>query len=499
MEPVKYGTGVSLYTVLLSLWSRNAKSNPTLAAGDATISKDGGAFANLATLPDVLPASSVQVRVQLSATETQCKIATIKFKDQTSPAEWDEQYLQISTYGHSSALDISKFDAIRTSTAQAGAASSITLDASAVATDRFYNGQHIQIITGTGAGQVRRIMHYVGSSKIAYVNVPWATNPDSTSVYLLTPFSQIIMSVTSGLAQAGAATTITLGSHESATDYLFKGLAVTICGGTGIGQVRTIVSYIGSTKVATIDRAWITNPDSTSLYEIVSIDAIGCMGILHAGLAQTGAATTITLASTASSVNDYYDGHIVQIQAGTGAGQARIISSYVGSTKIATITEGWATTPDNTSVYIIRPVGDVEVGVNNDKTGYSLSADQAVNVTKVDGVALATHTSGMMPSDIIRIYGVSAAADRLSVSAPTMVKGTVTNAAFAPTTTQFDASDITEASANFYTSRTLIFTSGALNNQARTITAYSLQGSYGRFTVDALSGAPSNGDTFIIV
>jgi hypothetical protein len=617
-ETAKYNTATILYTVLLAYGTRSAKVNPTLAAGDIQISKDGGAYANLATLPDLTPASLDNVRIQLSATEMQCKVAIIRFKDQTSPREWDEQRVSVTTWGHPSAYDPSKNDVIRSSTAQAGAASSITLDASAVATDRYYNGQHIQILSGTGAGQVRRIMHYVGSSKIAYVNVPWATNPDNTSVYLLTPFSQIIMSIGSGLAQAGAATTITLGSHESATDYLFKGVAVVICGGTGIGQIRTIVSYIGSSKVATVDRAWITNPDSTSLYELISTDAIGNMGILHAGLMQAGStSTTAVLSSGASATNDYYDAHQVQITAGTGAGQSRIIASYVGSTRTATLTEAWATTPDATSVYIVRPLGDVEVGVNNDKTGYSIAtngisatsiATDAINaasvkadaVTKIqNGLATPTNitagaittvtnltnaptngdftatmktslnaatpsvtvsdktgfslstagikavwdqlTSALTATGSIgkkladwvlgtdskvllstdsqagvtiptvtaitnrvtantdQINGSAPAAVLLALSANTMIAGTVDNTAFTATATEMESDDITDAEANLYKDRWIIFKSGSLNREAKPITSYSLVSGRGHFTYQALSSAPANDETFIIV
>jgi hypothetical protein len=87
--------------------SRSAKVNPTIAAGDIQISKDGGAYANLATLPDLTPATLDQVRMQLSTTEMQCKTATIRWKDQTATAEWDEQRIQIVTYGHPSAFDTS--------------------------------------------------------------------------------------------------------------------------------------------------------------------------------------------------------------------------------------------------------------------------------------------------------------------------------------------------------------------------------------------------------
>jgi hypothetical protein len=83
--------------------------------------------------------------------------------------------------------------------------------------------------------------------------------------------------------------------------------------------------------------------------------------LAHGKVAGVGA-STITLDGDAVGTNNYYDGAICQIVAGTGAGQSRIIRSYVGSTKIATVSEAWATNPDTNSLYTIHPLGDVEVG-----------------------------------------------------------------------------------------------------------------------------------------
>ena len=74
----------------------------------------------------------------------------------------------------------------------------------------------------------------------------------------------------SGTAQGGTSTTITLKSSSSSTNDYFNGLYITITGGTGAGQIRIIESYVGSTKVATVDRAWTTAPNSTSTYSITS-------------------------------------------------------------------------------------------------------------------------------------------------------------------------------------------------------------------------------------
>lgn len=73
------------------------QSNPTIAAGDFQVSKDGGAFANLTTLPSVAPASSEMVQIDLSGTEMTADVVVIRCKDQTSPPEWAPLILTINT------------------------------------------------------------------------------------------------------------------------------------------------------------------------------------------------------------------------------------------------------------------------------------------------------------------------------------------------------------------------------------------------------------------
>lgn len=94
--------------------------------------------------------------------------------------------------------------------------------------------------------------------------------------------------------------------------------------------------------------------------------------------------------------------------------------------------------------------------------------------------------------------GTTAAA-RLQTAVLTEVTGTVDTTGFTPTTTEFEADDITEATADHFNGRVVIFTSGALQYQATSITDYSLIGGRGHFTVVALTEAPANNGTFIIV
>lgn len=73
--------------VLFAQSDNQIKANPTIAAGDWKVSTDGAAFANLATLPDVDPDSSVQVLVSLSAGEMNGDEIMVTAID-ASGAEW---------------------------------------------------------------------------------------------------------------------------------------------------------------------------------------------------------------------------------------------------------------------------------------------------------------------------------------------------------------------------------------------------------------------------
>lgn len=209
---------------------------------------------------------------------------------------WDE-----AASGHVAAGSFGAINyGIRSATAQAGAATTITLDASASAVDDFYTNQRIHIIAGTGAGQGRIISDYVGSTKVATV-ATWATNPGADSVFVITPFGSIpgasaptasevadavwdellaghtteasygalmqALQLHVGTAQAGGASSITLdATGSSATDDLYNYQMITIRSGTGAGQTRQIIDYNGTTKVATVNLAWTTQPSTDSNY-----------------------------------------------------------------------------------------------------------------------------------------------------------------------------------------------------------------------------------------
>lgn len=71
-------------------------------------------------------------------------------------------------------------------------------------------------------------------------------------------------------AQAGTSTTITLASSDSSESAGRIGKEIVLLSGTGSGQKRQITGFDSDTKIATVDSAWATNPDSTTDYLVPS-------------------------------------------------------------------------------------------------------------------------------------------------------------------------------------------------------------------------------------
>ena len=118
---------------------------------------------------------------------------------------------------------------ILTGTAQAGAATTITLAASGPsATDDFYNDMLIEITGGTGSGQTAVISDYVGSTKVATVPT-WTTNPDNTSTYKITANTK------TNFGSAG------LDIENSLADYLTARKMV----GVSINQISSTINLTG--------------------------------------------------------------------------------------------------------------------------------------------------------------------------------------------------------------------------------------------------------------
>lgn len=73
----------------------------------------------------------------------------------------------------------------------------------------------------------------------------------------------------------------------------------------------------------------------------------------ESGTAQSGSSTGIVLRAALAAADDTFNGMVIRITGGTGSGQRRIITDFVGATDTATVNKAWDTPPDNTSTYSI--------------------------------------------------------------------------------------------------------------------------------------------------
>jgi hypothetical protein len=136
--------------------------------------------------------------------------------------------------------------------------------------------------------------------------------------------------VRSGICQASSSSSITLDASASSVDDFYKGTRIYLVSGGGAGQSRLCTAYNGTTKVATTEPNWITNPTGAStnfaVLEDASTPAIGTSGIVAASFA-AGAVNAAVLASDAITAAKVADGTIDAATFAAGAINAAAIAN----------------------------------------------------------------------------------------------------------------------------------------------------------------------------
>ena len=118
----------------------------------------------------------------------------------------------------------------------------------------------------------------------------------------------------------------------------WKGAAVSITAGTGAGQTSTVST--NTTNTLTVSPGWTTTPDGTSTYAITRTNTLQDV--------------------TKTWATDVWKGRTDSIAVGTGAGQAKTVSSNNANTLV--LASAWTTPPDNTSQYVIKILTSTTLG-----------------------------------------------------------------------------------------------------------------------------------------
>ena len=121
--------------------------------------------------------------------------------------------------------------------AQAESATTTTVKISAASgstpspVDNIYNGSSVYVISGTGEGQIRRVIDYVGATKTLTVNTAWQTLPNTDTKMVVSPTVTIIGDGTNAKAYSK-----TLGSTGGIANIFM------VTTGTGYSQATVLVS-----------------------------------------------------------------------------------------------------------------------------------------------------------------------------------------------------------------------------------------------------------------
>ena len=224
----------------------------------------------------------------------------------------------------------------------------------------------------------------------------------------------------------------------------------------------------------------------------------------ESGVPKTGLSPTVDIYNVADNALSVNDGAMTEIGGGfykySFAGYSAA-TEYVFVADSVTLTgnERYATgnieQMEGESVSILADTNELQGNQSAWATAVGFSTHSAADVK----TAIEAGGSSIALIKAVTDALTSAAATKLATSAGTIVTGTVSHDNTASSTTIFYCDDITEATADHFNGRIVIFTSGALQYQATDITAYALETGEGKFTVTALTEAPADNVTFIIV
>lgn len=379
---------------------------------------------------------------------------------------------------------------IRSNTAQAGAAATITLDASASATTDFYVGAWVRLTGGTGSGQVRLVTAYNGATKVATVHRNWATNPDNTSTFAIVNAADI-----QGLVLTDTVTTYTGNTPQTGDSFTRigaagAGLTAVGVGTGGIAAASFVAGAIDAAAIAT---------DAIGSAEI----AAGAVTKIQAGLATptnitAGTITTVTTATNLTTNND---------KTGYGLSAAAVQAIWDALTSaLTTVNSIGKRIVDfvTTLVYAAPPVAAPTAVQNRQEMDSNSTKLANLDATVSSRTKPADTQARVTLTDTLTTYtgDTPQTGDAFLLGNRTVARGTV--GATAPTTTSFTPSALTPAgiSADQFKGRIIIFdittTTTALRGQATDITASSAA-ALPLLTFTALTNAPVSGDQFTIV
>lgn len=351
---------------------------------DTELSQDMGTFADATNEATEIATSSGVIYVDLIATELDTKSTVVRVQStgaKTTIAVLNPRRLPI----------------LRAGTAQAGANSTVTLDASASAIDDYYVGCYVNITNDTPSGalgQARVIVDYVGSTKVATIEGTWGTNPSSSSTFeiLLTAESQFRQSNLSAILGTAVSTPATAGILDVNVKNIDNDAA------SASGTVTFPNATIASTT--NITGGTVTTATNVTTVNGLAASVITATSIAADAITDAKVASDVTIASVTGAVGSVTGLTAATVHADLDDIQARLPAALTagGNMKSDVLAiSSDATAADNAEAFF-------------DGTGYAgtgnviptvTTTTTATNVTTVNGLAANTLTASALAADAV--------------------------------------------------------------------------------------------------
>lgn len=112
--------------------------------------------------------------------------------------------------------------------------------------------------------------------------------------------------IETGTAQSGTSNTIVLSNSANSNDNYYNNWWIKITGGTTFNDVRQIVSYVGSTRTATISGTFTSAPDNTSTYSLYNKNYVGMYIVESSNIMVLGSSVSNFVNSTITQFTEPY-------------------------------------------------------------------------------------------------------------------------------------------------------------------------------------------------
>jgi hypothetical protein len=278
------------------------------------------------------------------------------------------------------------------------------------------------VTSGTGTAQLSVSSGLVTLAGVTHTGAVIPTVTTATNVTTVNGLAANVITAASinadAITDAKVASDVTIASVTGAVGSVTGNVGGNVTGSVGsvasggITATSIAADAIGASELAADALAEIADAvwDEVLSGHVTVGTAGQRLAFPRANTAQAGAAGTITLDASASAVDDFYNNDLIYISAGTGVGQARIISDYVGSTKVATVASNWVTNPSSDSVFIIFPGGATTLTGTVDANVVSVSGDTtAADTLELFAEAL-DQATGQLDSGSLAAGTITAAA-----------------------------------------------------------------------------------------